>query len=117
MRLRHLAASAASIVLLAGCSGAASAPPSASTATSAPASSAAAGGPRVLPRIVSSELGVGENRVVVGLTDGSATRPAGGPDTTVEIAFTGPNGEKIRNTEAEFTWAIEDQVGVYTAAA
>ena len=71
----------------------------------------------MLPRIVSSELGVGENRVVAALTDGSGTRPAGSPDTTVEIAFTGPNGEELRNVEAEFTWAIEDQVGVYTAPA
>jgi hypothetical protein len=117
MRLRHLAVSAASVVLLAGCSAGSSAAPSSAGATSAPASSAVAGGPRVLPRIVSSELGVGENRVVAGLTDGSGTRPAGGPDTTVEIAFEGPNGEELRNVEAEFTWAIEDQVGVYTAPA
>ena len=114
MRLRHLAASAAALALLVGCGPASSAAPSAAGSASAPASSAAAGGRRVLPQIVSSELGVGENRVVAALTDGAGTAPAGGPDTTVEIAFTGPNGEEIRNGEAEFTWAIENEVGVYT---
>jgi hypothetical protein len=117
MRLRELATSVAAIVMLAGCAAGSSAAPSGSV-TAAPASSAApSGGPRALPRIVSSELGVGENRVVAGLTDASATRPLGGPETIVKIAYTGPNGEEIRNAETEFVWAIENEVGVYTGEA
>ncbi len=117
MRLRHLAASAAAVLLIAGCTAGSSAAPSASTSAAPSASVAPSGGPRALPRIVSSELGVGQNRVVAGLTDVSATRPEGGPDTTVKIAYTGPNGEEIRNSETEFVWAIENEVGVYVGAA
>jgi hypothetical protein len=117
MRLHRLAATAAAIVLLAGCSAGSSGAPSGSASAAPPSTAAPSGGPRALPRIVSSELGVGQNRVVAGLTDASATRPAGGPDTTVKIAYTGPNGEEIRNAETEFVWAIENEVGVYTGQA
>jgi hypothetical protein len=69
--------------------------------------------PDVLPEIVSTELGVGPNRILVSLLNSTGTKPAGSPDRKVSVAFTGPSGEKIPPQPTTFIWAIEGFSGVY----
>lgn len=118
--MRHLRHGVLAIlaILLAACSGGASQPP-ASASASAPAapSGTTSGGRSFLPQVVSSEVGVGANRLVVGLLDGAGTRPIGRPDLILALTFTGPNGEEVGPVEADFIWAIEDEVGLYAAPA
>jgi hypothetical protein len=100
------------LVLVAGCSQAAITPaaPSASGATPAPSAS-------FLPVPVSSEFGVGTNRVVFGLLDPSGTNSAASPDRTLSIGYHGPNGETIPSTPTTFVWAVEGVKGVYVGHA
>ena len=72
-----------------------------------------ASGHNVLPRIVSSELGVGPNRVLVSFLDSTGTKPAGSPDRTVSVAFRGPGGQTVPTQPTTFIWAIKGVVGVY----
>jgi hypothetical protein len=67
----------------------------------------------VLPTIVSTELGVGPNRILVSVLDPTGTKPAGGPDRKVSVAFRRPGGETIAAQPSTFIWAIEGTVGVY----
>jgi hypothetical protein len=107
--LRSLAAIAAVVLVAAACGGA---NPSSGTPGASPSSSGA-GGPSVLPVPVSSELGVGVNRMVFGFIDAATNRPVGDPGRTVSAEFTGPGGETIEPIELDFVWAIEDERGVY----
>jgi hypothetical protein len=67
----------------------------------------------VLPTIVSTELGVGPNRILVSVLDPTGTKPAGSPDRKVSVAFRGPSGETIASQPSTFIWAIQSVVGVY----
>jgi len=71
----------------------------------------------VLPQPISGELGIGENRVVFGLTDATGQKPVGAPDRTLTIGYRGPNGETIPPAPQTFIWAIEGTVGVYVGHA
>jgi hypothetical protein len=66
-----------------------------------------------LPVPVSSEFGVGQNRVIFGLLDATGSKSAAAPERSLSIAYQGPNGASIPASPAEFVWAIEGQKGVY----
>lgn len=114
MQLLHrltVPAWAAVIVLLAACG---------STATSSPPTGTAASPlsrPAVLPTIVSSELGVGHNRIVFSFLDSTGTKPIAAPDRTAKVRFEGPKGEKVAAPDGTFVWAIENVSGVYVTSA
>jgi hypothetical protein len=105
----RLAALTAVVLVLAACTSntAANPPPSAT------ASGVGSARLDVLPTIVSSELGVGPNRILVSVLDPTGTKPAGSPDRKVSVAFRGPGGETIAAQPSTFIWAIEGTVGVY----
>jgi hypothetical protein len=71
----------------------------------------------VLPTIVSSEIAVGSNRILVSVLDSTGTKPAASPDRKVSVAFRGPGGEAIAAQPATFIWAIEGVSGVYVVHA
>ena len=79
---------------------------------SSPAASAA-----FLPVPVSSEFGVGDNRVAFGLLDRTGTKSAAAPDRTLAIAYHGPKGESVAATPMTFVWAQEGVKGVYVGRA
>jgi len=66
----------------------------------------------VLPTIVSQELGVGPNRILVSVTDATG-KPAGSPDRKISVAFRGPGGATIAASPTTFIWALEGSIGVY----
>jgi len=105
---RLAALTAVALVVAACTSSTAASPPPGATAS-------AVGSTRldVLPTIVSSELGVGPNRIIVSVLDPTGTKPAGSPDRKVSVAFRGPGGETIATQPSTFIWAIQDTVGVY----
>jgi len=106
-----LVAVVAAALMAAGCGSASvTNPPS----PSAPLGSSAHA---VLPQPISGELGIGENRVVFGLTDATGQKPVGAPDRTLTIGYRGPNGETIPPAPQTFIWAIEGTVGVYVGHA
>jgi hypothetical protein len=114
--LRSVATLIAFALVMDGCGSAVSpttAPPSGSGAAGSATPPGSGGGPGVLPTIVSSELGVGPNRVLVSLLDSTGTKPAGSPDRKVAVAFRGPAGATIAAQPATFVWAIEGFSGVY----
>ena len=43
-----------------------------------------------LPQPVTSDLGVGPNRILYGLLDSTGTKPIGSPDRTLSVGYTGP---------------------------
>jgi hypothetical protein len=71
----------------------------------------------VLPRIISSELTVGPNRIVFSFLDASGTKPVGAPDRLANVQFRGPGGESVPAPAGEFIWAIEGVSGVYVTRA
>ena len=76
-------------------------------------SAASSPSPRgMTPVIVSSELVVGTNRVVLGLLDENDA-PASDPDIEVVIAPVAPDGQPGAGIRAKFVWMIESVVGVY----
>jgi hypothetical protein len=87
--------------------------PNATTSPTGVASPVGSGRADVLPRIVSSELGVGPNRILVSFLDSTGTKPAGSPDRKVSVAFRGPGGQTVAAQATTFIWAIEPVVGVY----
>jgi len=91
--------------------------PSRAPASPAPSAVGPVGSPSFLPVPVSSELGVGQNRVVFGLLDAKGEKSAAGPDRSLSIAYQGPNGASIPASPAEFVWAIEGVRGVYVGHA
>ena len=112
MNHRHSLAALAAIVLVVAACG--SSPNPTRTASAAPIAS---GGTSVLPTIVSSELGVGPNRVLVSFLDATGTKPAGSPDRKVSVSFKGADGQAIPPQPATFIWAIQSVVGVYVVHA
>ncbi len=102
------------LIVSAGCTAAGSTP-----SASGPTASAVrpAGSASFLPVPVSSEFGVGANRVVFGLLDTTGTKSAASPDRTLSIGYHGPNGETIPSAPTTFTWAIEGVEGVYIGSA
>lgn len=111
--LRTVAATVVAALLVTACASAGStAPPAGSPAGSAAGGSASAG-PSVLPQIISSELGVGENRVLFSFLDRTGTRPAATPDRTAKVTFVGPGGETVDAPDGTFVWAIPNERGVY----
>jgi len=88
-----------------------------SNAPSGAGSDAASGAASFLPVPAFSEIGVGNDRVVFGLLDASATKSAAAPDRTLSIAYRGPNGEAIPSSPTTFVWAVEGVKGVYVGHA
>ena len=84
---------------------AASAPPNGSAATT-----------DIYPVMISSELIVGENRVLFSFQDASGA-PIAKPNRTVDISFTGPNGEAVSAENGQFIWSIENAVGIFVTHA
>ena len=113
---RLLAAAGATLLVLAGCtvgSGSVGAPsPSPAGSPIGPAASAP-----FLPVPVTSEFGVGDNRVVFGLLDATGTQSAATPDRTLSIGYHGPKGETIPPAPLTFIWAVEGVKGVYAGHA
>jgi hypothetical protein len=101
-----LAALVAVILLVAACG---SNPSPSSPATATPSGS---GRLDVLPTIVSQELGVGPDRILVSVTDATG-KPAGSPDRKISVAFRGPGGATIAASPTTFIWALEGSIGVY----
>jgi len=110
-RLSLVATIAALVLIVAACGASPNAAPTAGVST------IASGGTSVLPTIVSSELGVGPNRVLVSFLDATGTKPAGSPDRKVSVAFKGADGQAIPPQPATFIWAIQSVVGVYVVHA
>jgi hypothetical protein len=105
----RLAALTAVVLVAAACTSNTAANPTPG-ASASPAGSARLD---VLPTIVSTELGVGPNRILVSVLDPTGTKPAGSPDRKVSVAFRGPGGETIATQPSTFIWAIQGTVGVY----
>lgn len=114
---RLAALAAAFAVVLGACAGGGSPSPSSRPPSSsgAPAGSGPSGPstPPVLPIPVSSEFGVGDNRVIFSLLDSTGTKPAAAPDRSLAIGYRGPTGETIPSTPTTFIWAVENDKGVY----
>jgi hypothetical protein len=109
MRLpRHLATAIAAVLLVAACG---------STVPGGSPAPSSAGGPTVLPVPVSSELGIGLNRVVFGFIEAATNRQAASEDRDVTVEFTGPGGQRIGPSDMAFVWAIENERGVYVTNA
>ena len=118
-RFRARAVAGALLVVLATVAACApAATPSAPTASSGgnplPNGSAAAGD--IYPVMISAELIVGENRILFSFQNAGGA-PIAKPDRTVELAFTGPNGEKVAGEKPVFIWSIQDAVGVFVTHA
>lgn len=90
--------------------------PAATPAASAPPNGSAAASDDIFPVMISDEMIVGENRILFSFQDLGGT-PIAKPDRTVELAFTGPNGEKVAGEKPVFIWSIQDAVGVYVTHA
>jgi hypothetical protein len=99
-------------LVVAGCAG-----PTANTVSPAPSAVGSAAVASFLPVPVSSEFGVGDNRVVFGLLDATGSKSAAAPDRSLSIAYHGPNGESIPSGPMTFVWAIEGVKGVYVGRA
>lgn len=109
-RTRRAGLLAATVLLAAACGPAGPTPPPVSQSPSQVATGA-------LPRIISSELTVGPNRIVFSFLDSSGTKPVGAPDRIASVQFRGPGGESVAAPAGEFIWAIEDVSGVYVTHA
>lgn len=117
---RLAALAAAFAVVLGACTSgggpAQSAAPSTSPVAPPASGSSAPSGPSappVLPIPVSSEFGVGDNRVIFSLLDATGTKPAAAPDRSLAIGYQGPNGETIPSAPTTFIWAVDNDKGVY----
>lgn len=113
--LSRLAAVLAVLLLVAACSSGGGA--AGGSATPAPTGAGSGSSPSVLPTIVSSELVVGRNRIIVSFLDASGATPVASPDRTVKVSFRGPNGEVVQAPDGTFIWAIENVSGVYVTEA
>ena len=92
-----------------------------STAPGASSTGATASGGSTLayyPVIISSQLAVGENRVVFSFIDPKTQLPNGTPDLAAAISFIAPGTtEPTPAVQGEFIWAIEGTRGEYIAHA
>jgi hypothetical protein len=89
--------------------------PAATPAASAPPNGSGAS-TDIYPVMISSELIVGENRVLFSFQDASGA-PIAKPNRTVEISFTGPTGEAVSAENGQFIWSIENAVGIFVTHA
>lgn len=72
----------------------------------------------ITPVIISSQLAVGENRVVFSFLDPASGLPVGSPDMPATISFIAPGTTQATAPVAgEFVWAIEGSRGEYIAHA
>ncbi len=72
----------------------------------------------VTPVIISSQLAVGENRVVFSFVDPASGLPIGSPDVPATISFIAPGTTQPTSpVQGEFVWAIEGSRGEYIAHA
>lgn len=70
------------------------------------------------PVIISSQLAVGDNRVVFSFVDPSTKQPNGSPDLAAALSFIAPGTtEPTAPVPGEFVWAIEGSRGEYIAHA
>ncbi|MFN8631348.1 MAG: hypothetical protein U0838_13835 [Chloroflexota bacterium] len=70
------------------------------------------------PVIISSELAVGENRIVFSFVDPDTKLPNGSPDVAAAIAFIAPGTtDATQPVPGEFVWAIPNSRGEYIAHA
>ncbi len=70
------------------------------------------------PVIISSQLAVGDNRVVFSFVDPTTHQPIGSPDIAASISFIAPGTTDATPPVAgEFVWAIEGSRGEYIAHA
>lgn len=108
MRLvRPLAAALAAILVVAACG------TTNGQSSPEPSSVGSGGSPSVLPIVVSSEFGVGQNRALFAFLDSKSNAQLADPKRTLEVGFTGPNGQTIAPQKATFIWAIEGERAVY----
>jgi len=114
MNPRFRAPAVAAALLLALATVAACAPAATPAASASPNGSAAT--TDIYPVMISSELIVGENRVLFSFQDASGA-PIAKPNRTVEISFTGPNGEAVSAENGQFIWSIENAVGIFVTHA
>jgi hypothetical protein len=112
VRFRSVAAVAAAVITLIGC---AAPTPTATPIRSSSPSATTASNSAVLPAAISSELSVGTNRYLFSFTDAKTNNPAGAPDRTASVGFTGPANQTIPATPGTFIWAIENVSGIYVA--
>jgi hypothetical protein len=98
-------------LLIAGCSAAGSSAAGSSSPPAAPSPARAS----VLPVIISSELSIGSNRFLFSFVDATSNSPVGAPDRTASVAFTGPAGQALPETNGTFIWAIENVSGIYVS--
>ncbi len=72
----------------------------------------------VTPVIISSQIAVGENRVVFSFVDPSSGLPIGSPDMPASISFIAPGTtQPTAAVQGEFVWAIQGSRGEYIAHA
>lgn len=72
----------------------------------------------VIPVIISSQLAVGENRLVFSFVDPATHQPVGSPDLAASVSFIAPGAtEPTPAVPGEFIWAIEGSRGEYIAHA
>ena len=114
MNPRFRAPAVVGALLLALATVAACAPAATPAASASPNGSAAT--TDIYPVMISSELIVGENRVLFSFQDASGA-PIAKPNRTVEISFTGPNGEAVSAENGQFIWSIENAVGIFVTHA
>jgi hypothetical protein len=70
------------------------------------------------PVIISSQLAVGENRIVFSFVDPNTKLPVGAPDLLAAISLIAPGTtEATPAVQGEFVWAIEGSRGEYIAHA
>jgi hypothetical protein len=90
-------------------------PPAGSAGPGAEATQAVAS---VTPVIISSQLAVGENRVVFSFLDPASGLPIGSPDVPAAISFIAPGTtQATAPVQGEFVWAIAGSRGEYIAHA
>jgi hypothetical protein len=77
-----------------------------------------AAGLQYYPAIISSQLAVGDNRVVFSFVDPNTKLPVGSPDLAASISFIAPGTtDATAAIPGEFVWAIEGSRGEYIAHA
>jgi hypothetical protein len=104
------------LATVAACAPAATASSSAAGTAPSPGASGPAASGDIYPVMISAELIVGQNRILFSFQNAGGS-PIAKPDRTVELAFTGPNGEKVAGEKPVFVWSIQDAVGVYVTHA
>ncbi len=69
--------------------------------------------PSFIPQFVSSEVVVGQNRILFGILDASGKTTIGKPEIKLEVGFESAAGATIASAPATFVWAIQGERGIY----